>query len=163
MLPSDHFVLFYNELFKMLEEKSHQDLQEYWMEISGLQKTIIGPFIEKDGLKGMYDYWEHIRIEENCEADVTFTDDYFEFRMLACPSLGKNLDNDAGLCNLYCDHCAGWIEPIMQEYGYFCVYDMISRTEPRCILRVYKDRSKAEDFAKEAQLLAMPYKKENNL
>ena len=69
MLPSDHFVLFYNELFKMLEEKSHQDLQEYWMEISGLQKTINGPFIEKDGLKGMYDYWEHIRIEENCQAE----------------------------------------------------------------------------------------------
>ena len=36
MLPSDHFVRFYNELFKMLEERGHKELQAYWLEISRL-------------------------------------------------------------------------------------------------------------------------------
>ena len=32
MLPSDHFVRMYNELFKMLEEKGHDALQAYWLQ-----------------------------------------------------------------------------------------------------------------------------------
>ena len=120
----------------------------YWREISRLQQTILGPFIEADGLRGMYTYWERIRVEENCEADLVLTDDYFEFRMRKCPSLTKAMDNDAGVFEFYCDHCAGWIAPIMRRYGYHLAYDMISRTEPRCIMRVYKDKDKAEAFLK---------------
>ena len=157
MLPSDHFVRMYNELFKMLEDRSHEDLQNYWLEVSRLQDTIVGEYIRRDGLQGMYDYWEHIRIEENCDADLTVTDEYFEFKMNVCPSLSKNLDNDAGPCELYCDHCSGWIIPIMNKHGYHVVYDMISRTEPRCLIRVYKDEQKAAEFAKGAKLLAKPY------
>ena len=116
MLPSDHFVRMYNELFKMLEDRSHEDLQNYWLEVSRLQDTIVGEYIRRDGLQGMFDYWEHIRIEENCDADLTVNDEYFEFKMNVCPSLSKNLDNDAGPCELYCDHCSGWIIPIMNKH-----------------------------------------------
>lgn len=157
MLPSDHFVRMYNELFKMLAERGKEHLREYWMEIAALQNTILGTYIERDGLKGMYDYWEHIRIEENCEAELTLTEDYFEFKMLKCPSLSKNLDNDAGPCEFYCDHCAGWIEPVMRAHGYYIVYDMISRTEPRCVIRVFKSRALAEEHARTVKLLATPY------
>ncbi|HUX20374.1 MAG TPA: hypothetical protein VMW69_03980 [Spirochaetia bacterium] len=157
MIPSDHYVRFYNELFKMLEERGHEELQGYWMEISRLQRTILGPFIEADGLAGMYTYWAHIREEENCEADLDLTEDYFEFKMLKCPSLSKAMDNDAGAFIYYCDHCAGWIKPVVEGYGYYVAYDMISRTEPRCILRVYKDKEKADEFLKTAQLPARPY------
>ncbi len=157
MIPSDHYVRLYNELFKMLGERGREDLREYWREISRLQKTLLGPFIEADGLRGMYIYWEHIRVEENCEADLKLTDDYFEFKMLKCPSLAKAMDNDAGAYAYYCDHCSGWIAPIMEQYGYHLAYDMISRTEPRCTMRVYKDREKAEAFLKQARLPARPY------
>lgn len=157
MLPSDHFVMMYNELFKMLEERSHHDLQQYWRGVSELQQTILGPYIDRDGLTGMYDYWAHIIEEENCNADMELTEDYFEFRMHVCPSLAKNLDNDAGPCALYCDHCAGWIKPVIESRGYHVVYDMISRTEPRCLFRVYRDPEKAEAFSRQTQLLARPY------
>jgi len=70
MLPSDHFVRMYNELFKMLEVKGHDHLQRYWLDVSKLQETILWPYIARDGLKGMYDYWERIRIEENCDAEI---------------------------------------------------------------------------------------------
>jgi hypothetical protein len=128
------------------------------MAIGKLQESLIGPYIEKDGIKGMYDYWEHIRIEENCDAQLTLTDDYFEFNMHKCPSLSKVMDNDAEPFALYCDHCAGWEEPIMKKYGFHHVCDMISRTKPQCLLRVYKDKKKADEFRKKVKLLAEPYK-----
>ena len=157
MIPSDHFVRMYNELFKMLEEKGHSHLQRYWKRIASLQETILGPFIERDGLKGMYDYWEHIRIEENCDADLVLTDDYFELRMNECPSLSKVLDNDAGPFKLYCDHCAGWVKPVITKHGYHYASDIISRTEPVCVMRVYKDKMKADEYEKTLDLPAEPY------
>lgn len=156
MLPSDHFVRMYNEMFKMLLEKGESSLENYWHVISRLQETIVDPYIDKAGLAGMYEYWEHIHIEENCDATLTLTDDYFEFRMNACPSLGKVLNNDALPCRMYCDHCAGWIEPIMKKKGYYLVYDIISREKPQCNMRVYKDRDKARKYAGEVALLAKP-------
>ena len=155
--------MMYNELFRMLEERSHKDLQNYWLQISRLQESIVGPYIERAGLKGMYEYWAHIIEEENCEAHMDVNDDYFEFRMERCPSLSKNLDNDAGPFLLYCDHCSGWISPLLKKHGYYPVYDMISRTEPRCTMRVYKDKDKADEFAKTVKLLAQPYEDAPNL
>jgi hypothetical protein len=141
----------------MLEERGRRELQNYWLEISHLQRTILGPLIESGGLKGMYTYWSRIREEENCEAELKLTDDYFEFKMLKCPSLSKARDNDAGAFPYYCDHCAGWIGPVVESYEYHLAYDMISRTEPRCVLRVYKDKNTAEEFMKNARLPARPY------
>ena len=160
MLPSDHFVRMYNELFKMLKDRSMEDIKKYWLEVSSLQKSLLGPYIEKDGLEGMRKYWDHIRIEENCEMDLEVTEDYFEFVMKKCPSLSKNLDNDAGLCELYCDHCAGWINPVIRSFGYYPVYDMISRTKPVCRFRAYRDIEKAREWAKDAELLAQPYQED---
>jgi hypothetical protein len=157
MLPSDHFVRMYNELFKMLAERSQEDLREYWLAISALQTTIVGPEFREKGFQGMYDYWDRIRIEENCDMDLEITEDYFEIRMNVCPSLSKNLDNDAGQCTQYCDHCAGWINPVIKNAGYIPVYDMISRTEPRCNFRVYKSKEKAKEFAGQVQLSWDPY------
>jgi len=160
MLPSDHFVRMYNELFKMLEEKGHGCLQRYWMEISTLQESIIKPYLEHDALQGLYDYFEKIRVEENCDAVMTLTNDYFEFNMRKCPSLTKVTDNDAGAFELYCDHCAGWLEPLMRKNGLYYVADMISRTEPRCHSRIYTDERKAEEFRRQVKLLAEPYGKQ---
>jgi len=159
MLPSDHFVRFYNELFKMLDEKSRKDLQEYWLEVSGLQEEVLGPQIRENGFGGMYEYWNRIKEEENCDLNMEITDDYFELRMNKCPSLAKVMDNDAGQFEYYCDHCAGWVEPIMKKYGYYPVFDIVSRTEPRCVMRVYRSKKKAADFEKNAVLPARPYEK----
>jgi len=157
MLPSDHFVRMYNELFKMLAERGREDLEQYWLAISSLQESIVGPYIEAKGFQGMYEYWDRIRIEENCDMDFRIEEEFFEIRMNACPSLGKNLDNDAGLCIHYCEHCAGWINPVIRKYGYFPVYDIISPKEPRCRFRVYKDRDKAVEFSKGCTWFWDPY------
>ena len=157
MIPSDHFVRFYNEVFKALMERGYDDFVDYWRELGRLQSIELTEKFRQGGLQACYDYWCRIRDEENCDADVRLTEDYFELRMHVCPSLAKVLDNDAEPCALYCDHCMGWIEPAVTAAGLYPVNDMESRTEPHCVFRIYADRDKAEAFTAKAKLPAHPY------
>jgi len=157
MIPSDHFVRYYNEVFKAFEDRGREHLEAYWRELGRLQTKELGERFRKDGLRACYDYWKVIKEEENCEADLTLAEDYFEFRMHQCPSLSKVLDNDASPSELYCDHCMGWIEPVMEHAGLYAVMDMQSRADPHCQFRVYADRAKADEFAAQARLLSRPY------
>ena len=70
MIPSDHFTRFYNEVFKFLEKQGEEDLQAYWLEISKNQEKHTLELFREKGLQGMYEYWDHIRIEENCDLDL---------------------------------------------------------------------------------------------
>ena len=157
MIPSDHFVRFYNEVFKALRDLSAEALRDYWREVGALQTAELAERFREGGLQACRDYWERIRVEENCEADLRLTDDFFEFQMRRCPSLSKALDSDGGVCEVYCDHCMGWIELVMDAAGLHAVMDMKSRTTPECLFRVYADKAKAAAFAKEATLVSRPY------
>lgn len=157
MIPSDHFVRFYNEVFKALAARGPEELRAYWRELGRLQSAELSERFRAGALRACHDYWERILTEENCRGELTLTDDYFELRMDACPSLAKVLDNDASPCELYCDHCLGWVEPTLAAAGLCGVHDLHSRTEPHCLLRVYTDPAKAEEFAARALLPAHPY------
>ena len=157
MIPSDHFVRFYNEVFKALEEEGHEHLEAYWRELGQLQARELADRFRIGGIRACHEYWRWIREEENCEGELTLTDDYFEFRMNRCPSLSKVLDNDAAPFDLYCDHCMGWLEPVMAAAGLHAVMDMESRSEPHCVFRVYTDRDKARDYERRAVLPSKPY------
>jgi hypothetical protein len=157
MIPSDHFVRFYNEVFKALMEKGREHLVSYWRELGRLQTIELAEHFRRGGLRACHDYWSRIRDEENCGATLRLTDDYLECRMDACPSLGKVLDNDAEPCELYCDHCMGWVQPVMEAAGLCAVLDMHSRSEPHCAFRVYRDRAKAAEYEKQARLPSRPY------
>jgi hypothetical protein len=153
MIPSDHFTRFYNEVFKFLETKGNEVLHAYWLEISRNQERHTMEAFRADGLRGMRDYWDHIRIEENCDLDLELHEDRLELNMNACPSLRKVMDNDANPMSRYCDHCAGWIGPIMDKLGYHLVYDGIDRQEPRCKMQIFKDRDQAREAEGQAKLL----------
>jgi len=153
VIPSDHFTRFYNEVFKYLETRGQKDLELYWLEISKNQERHILELIETKGFQGMYEYWSVIKDEENCELDLHVDDEHLELHMHKCPSLTKAMDNDAVPMERYCDHCAGWIGPIMDKTGYHLVYDVISRTEPRCVMRIFKDPAKAREAEKSVELL----------
>ncbi len=136
MIPSDHFVRFYNEVFKFLDAQN--DLEEYYLTISKHQEIHCLELFKTKGLQGMYDYWEHIRIEENCDLDLELRPDSLTLTMNKCPSLSKAMDNDAGACEKYCDHCPGWIIPLLEKAGYRCEYNLIGRKIPRCQMKIYK-------------------------
>lgn len=145
MIPSDHFTRFYNEVFKFLESAGEEHLQSYFLEISHNQEKHILDLIRTSGFAGMEEYWSRIRDEENCDLDIDVNADRFELRMNLCPSLTKAKDNDAERFRRYCDHCAGWIGPIMDKTGYHLVYDVIDRDKPQCVMRIFKDAGKARD------------------
>jgi len=157
MIPSDHFVRFYNEVFKALLERGREDLVAYWCELGRLQCAELSECFRKGGLRACHNYWCRIVEEENCEATLTLTEDFFELRMHKCPSLMKALDNDAGACEFYCDHCMAWIQPTTDAAGLHAVHDMESRSEPHCVLRVYTNKGKAKEFEEKAILAAHPY------
>ncbi len=153
MIPSDHFTRFYNEVFKFLEQQGEAALESYFLEISKNQEKHILDLIREKGFEGMLEYWSVIRDEENCDLDLGYDEDKFEIRMHLCPSLTKVKDNDAETWSRYCDHCAGWIGPIMDKTGYHLVYDVIDRTKPQCRMQVFKDEAKAREAEKDVRLL----------
>ena len=65
MIPSDHFVYFYNEVFKEIREQGAVALDRYYARVADRQANFTLDAVRREGLKGMYDYWERIRIEEN--------------------------------------------------------------------------------------------------
>ena len=54
MIPSDHFVRFYNEVFKFLDERD--GLQPYYEEISRHQELHCLEQFLREGLQGVYKY-----------------------------------------------------------------------------------------------------------
>jgi hypothetical protein len=156
MIPSDHFVRYYNEVFKALEQRGRGHLAAYWASIGELQKRELAERFRDGGLQACCDYWARILKEENCVGRLDLTPDYFELRMERCPSLLKVLDNDATPCEHYCDHCMGWIRPVMEAAGLFAAMDVESRSEPHCVLRVFADRDKMREFERRAMLLPFP-------
>ena len=140
MIPSDHFVRFYNEVFKFLDSKP-DGLADYYREIAHDQEShCLKIFMEK-GLQGMYEYWDMIRFEENCDMDIKKYDDHIEFHMNKCPSLGKVTDNDAGPFERYCNHCPGWVIPLVEKAGFVCEYNIIDRFKPICSSKIYPKSS----------------------
>ncbi len=157
MIPSDHFVRFYNEVFKALEREGRDRLVEYWRELGRLQTVELADRFRQGGLKAAGEYWRRIVKEENCQAEVAETPDYLELRIHRCSSLSKVLDNDATPSAFYCDHCMGWVEPVMANAGLYAVLDAKSRSEPRCVFRVYEDKAKADMYERTATLPSRPY------
>lgn len=157
MIPSDHFVKFYNEVFKFLDSRNSGELEKYYSLVSRNQEFHCLELFREKGLSGMYEYWEHIRIEENCDMKLSLEPGCFHLRMAVCPSLSKITDNDAGACVKYCDHCPGWILPLMSKAGFFAVYNMIDREKPVCEFFVYE---KIEDAQQKLTGLLEIYNKD---
>ena len=151
MIPSDHFVYFYNEIFKFLEKKGPEALDRYYQRVARRQADFaLKPFKER-GLRGMYEYWERIRIEENCDSvnDLHEAEGYYQSRQNRCPSLTKALESDAGACGAYCNHCPGWVLRVMTRAGYYCVFNIKDRKVAQCEKFVSGDRALAETKKRE--------------
>ena len=140
MIPSDHFVYFYNEVFKYLVKKGPKELDRYYRRVADRQANFTLDAFRRNGLAGVRDYYKRIRIEENCDLDIIEHPDCLCLRMNVCPSLSKALDSDGGACPQYCDHCPGWCLRVLAAAGIWDVYDMVSRTEPVCVEWYYTDR-----------------------
>ncbi|MCI5779578.1 MAG: hypothetical protein MR051_07190 [Lentisphaeria bacterium] len=143
MIPSDHFVRFYNEVFKFLDGRD--GLADFYCEISRHQDFHCLELFRSRGLQGVYEYYCTIRKEENCDMDIQLNGHELTLRMNVCPSLSKAMDNDAGLCRKYCLHCPGWVQPVYARAGLFEIYDVGDLEQPRCTEWIYDDREAARE------------------
>lgn len=71
------------------------------------------------GLRGLYETWTKTGEDECC--DWTFTLDeprnVLRCDMRACPSKGFLIENDLNADEDYCDHCLGWVGPLLDKVG----------------------------------------------
>lgn len=89
------------------DEAVHRDAQRHAREL-----------ILKKGFAGMTEYWGHTLTHEGAGYHTTATDKVFRIDMHDCPSKGFLIRNGLNACPDYCDHCMGWIGPMLQEAGF---------------------------------------------
>lgn len=110
----------YEWSFQWLQEQGgHELVRNYWHEAiyEDSQRHATDLIVAK-GFEGMKEYWGHTLAEEGGDWTTTAQDDVFRIDMHACPSKGFLIQNGLQQYPDYCDHCMGWIGPLMKEAGF---------------------------------------------
>jgi hypothetical protein len=120
MIGVQDFIGYYDWTFEYFRRKhGEKAVQRYWLEAIALdsQQHARQLILEK-GFEGMHEYWAHTLEME--EAGYTFDrgEDYFRTDMFDCPSKGHLIERGLEAYHDYCEHCMGWIKPVMEEAGY---------------------------------------------
>jgi hypothetical protein len=122
MIGCYDFCAHYEWTFAWLErEGGPAFLRDYWEQaISHDSQRHARALIAEGGFAGMAKYWGHTLAEESPDLlfAVTERPDVFRIDMYACPSKGFLLTNGLQQHRDYCDHCLGWIGPVMRDAGY---------------------------------------------
>lgn len=112
----------YEWTFAWLERAGgHELVRTYWDEaINHDSQLHARDLILRGGIAGMAKYWGHTLAEEspNRGFHITMRPDVFRTDMYDCPSKGFLLRNGLEQYRDYCDHCMGWIGPLMREAGF---------------------------------------------
>lgn len=94
-------------------------LKTYWDEaIRGDSQAHAAALIQEKGFAGMQEYWGHTLTEEAAACSTALTESCFRIDMCSCPSMGFLLANELHKYRDYCDHCMGWIGPMMKQAGF---------------------------------------------
>lgn len=112
----------YEWTFDWLERAGGPSLvRAYWNEaINHDSQRHARELIGRDGFDGMAKYWGHTLVEESPDLGFAITrrPDAFRIDMHDCPSKGFLLRNGLESYHDYCDHCMGWIGPMLRETGF---------------------------------------------
>lgn len=110
----------YEWTFEWLRQQGGDALvREYWLDaISADSQRHARELILGKGIAGMAEYWGHTLTEEAAGWNCTQTTDTFRIDMHDCPSKGFLIRNGLEQFADYCDHCMGWIGPVMKAAGY---------------------------------------------
>lgn len=122
MVSCTEFIPLYSELFKFLDEKEgKQGVVKYWEYISDTYvQDLLGKCVEKDGLKGCWNYWSKSLNEEACDFKMELDEEnnMFSIYMYGCPS--RAIINKLAYMEPYedyCGHCAVLYDRVLRKYG----------------------------------------------
>jgi len=139
MISANEFILFYNELFRYLDDNhGKKEVDRLWTGIRETYCQKIDKIVEEKGLKGMYEYWSKTLGEEGGRYHLTLTDDEFIIDMHYCPSMGKLLNTHVDPYEDYCGHCPALYNKVIEKHGFEVDYYIINREKAECRLHVRK-------------------------
>ncbi len=117
MIGTYDFCGHYEWTYAWLEKRGGEELvRQYWVEAIAQDSQIHArELIESEGFEGMMKYWGHTLAEESPDQGykMTRTDDVVRCDMHDCPSKGFLIRNGLEQYSDYCNHCIGWIKPIL--------------------------------------------------
>jgi hypothetical protein len=110
----------YDWTFEWLRQQGGEPLvRQYWDEaIHDDSQRHASELIRKEGFKGMMDYWGHTLAHEGAGYHTSADEGTFRIDMQECPSKGFLIRNGLGAYHDYCDHCMGWIGPMLKGAGF---------------------------------------------
>jgi hypothetical protein len=121
MLGCHDFCGHYDWTFHYLRRRFGQEaVSELWREAIGFDAQ--QHYVESGrsrGLAGLYDVWNKTGEDEHCDWTWTLDVERNVLRndMRRCPSKGFLLAEDRHADEDYCDHCMGWISPVLESLG----------------------------------------------
>jgi hypothetical protein len=120
MIGAYDFCGHYDWTFEWLCAQGGEALvRQYWDEaIHRDSQSHAATLIQKHGFAGMATYWGHTLEHEGAGYHTTASKDVFRIDMHDCPSKGFLIRNDLGAYHDYCDHCMGWIGPMLKQAGF---------------------------------------------
>lgn len=110
----------YEWTFEWLRQQGgHSLVLDYWEQaIYGESQTHATQLILDKGFAGMKEYWGHTLEHEAAGYQATEGDGVYRIDMHECPSKGFLIKNGLVQYTDYCDHCMGWIGPLMRDAGF---------------------------------------------
>lgn len=120
MIGCAEFILSYDWTFAyLLREYGPEAVERYWSEcISIDSQDHARALIIGKGFDGMDEYWGHTLAEEEAGYTSVRTGRAFRIDMYACPSQGLLKERGQECFPDYCEHCMGWIKPVMDDAGF---------------------------------------------
>ena len=92
---------------------------EYWEQaVCGDSQRHATTLIQGKGFAGMSEYWGHTLADEAAGYHATEAPGVYRIDMHDCPSKGFLIRNGLAQYHDYCDHCMGWIGPLMKGAGF---------------------------------------------
>lgn len=110
----------YEWTFAWLERNGGQPLlEDYWdQSIHQDSQKHAAELILQKGIEGMKEYWGHSLAQEGAGYTTAATKSVFRIDIQDCPSKGFLIRNGLEQHSDYCDHCIGWIGPMLQRAGF---------------------------------------------
>jgi hypothetical protein len=94
-------------------------VRKYWDEaINSDSQRHAAELIVQKGFSGMAEYWGHTLAQERAGYHTTLRERLFRIDMHDCPSKGFLIRNKLEQYHDYCDHCIGWIGPMLKQSGF---------------------------------------------
>ncbi|MEQ1860784.1 MAG: hypothetical protein ABMA13_12690 [Chthoniobacteraceae bacterium] len=143
MIGAYDFCGHYEWTFEWLRQQGgHELVKAYWDEaIRCDSQRHATALIKAGGIEGMKKYWAHTLAEEAAGYFNTATDTVFRIDMHDCPSKGFLIQNGLVQFHDYCDHCMGWIGPLMKDAGFVVDHEHTHRGQCWWEIRAASDVS----------------------